>query len=187
MFHILLFCTAVIQLVKKSLVLWSVFRIQIRKYYGFSDPSARKLDKIYTCSDLFWSLLFISICVSIDFRTLRNRINKIIGQQHRLRYKSPFECKKPDLFVNFGQFPCPWIRIWICIALLIRTRIQNSQINADPKGCPDPQHCRHVRDLKIEGIKFLTFHNGIVNIYGFQTIKVTFYSQYYTSRTVIQT
>ncbi len=33
--------------------------------------------------------------------------------------------RKPVLFVNFGQFPCSWIRI--------RIRIPNKD--------PDPQHC----------------------------------------------
>jgi hypothetical protein len=37
--------------------------------------------------------------------------------------------RKQVLFVNFGQFPCSWIRIRIP-----DTRIQDSQINADPCG-----------------------------------------------------
>jgi hypothetical protein len=38
--------------------------------------------------------------------------------------------KSVYLIVNFGQFPCSWIRI------RISTRFQDNQINADP----DPQH-----------------------------------------------
>jgi hypothetical protein len=54
--------------------------------------------------------------------------------------ESLFERQKPGLFVNFGQFPCSWIRIRIRIPIRIRTWIQDSKINADLCG-RDRQFC----------------------------------------------
>jgi hypothetical protein len=42
-----------------------------------------------------------------------------------------FEGWNLDLLVNFGQFPCSWIRIRIRIFNNLRIRIQESQIYAD--------------------------------------------------------
>jgi hypothetical protein len=43
--------------------------------------------------------------------------------------KALFEVRKPDLFFNFGKFPCPWIRIRIP-----NTDADPGQIKADPCG-----------------------------------------------------
>jgi hypothetical protein len=41
---------------------------------------------------------------------------------------------KSGIFVNFGQFPCSWIRIRIPNTVQIGIRIQESQIEAEPGG-----------------------------------------------------
>jgi hypothetical protein len=73
------------------------------------------------------------------------------------RYKSLYDRLKIRFIVNFGQFPCSWIRI----RFPKRIWIQKSQTNADP----DPQHC-------CKYLQFFIF--GLLKVMGSQTCLAEF-------------
>jgi hypothetical protein len=65
------------------------------------------------------------------------------------------EKQKQGLFVNFGQFPCSWIRSGIAFPIRIRTWIQDSQINADPCGSGIHNTAEHWKNMYINSLFLL--------------------------------
>jgi hypothetical protein len=79
----------------------------------------------------------------VEFLREKYTWKKVIGKKHSYEDKKDFwKGRKPELFENFGQFPCSWI--W-AFTIRMRNRVQDSQMNVyriqvDPHPDPDPKH-----------------------------------------------